>query len=293
MAKKTYIGVNGVARNVKNIYIGVNGVAREVKAGWIGVNGVARQFYAAGWIRGNGIARQFYAADWFIPAGLTMANVICAYQFIHASSEAIALTDQSDGGKNLIKRGAPIWNASYGFDFPNDGWSQGSTSYLHQLDNENVRWFEDAVIRYSDGRRDIPYPDNSGRGNGCPLFAISASRYFWLRTSARDTSIMTNDYMTGYNAGGNKLRCLASGVIGYKPSQSKVYHNGTPIQHDATGVEQLHNNKFCLIGQGLTWGSNDDRRWYNHGYRIQAAVFYNVALSDSQHAEMVTKINSL
>lgn len=31
MAKKLYIGVNGIAREVKKIYIGVNGVAREVK----------------------------------------------------------------------------------------------------------------------------------------------------------------------------------------------------------------------------------------------------------------------
>lgn len=45
MAKKTYIGVNGVARNVTGIYIGVDGVARKVIKGYIGVDGVARLFY--------------------------------------------------------------------------------------------------------------------------------------------------------------------------------------------------------------------------------------------------------
>lgn len=40
-----WIGVSGVARNVKNMYIGVSGVARKVKAAWIGVGGVARLFY--------------------------------------------------------------------------------------------------------------------------------------------------------------------------------------------------------------------------------------------------------
>lgn len=46
MAKKMYIGVDGVARNIKKQYIGVDGVSRKVKKGYIGVDGVARQFYA-------------------------------------------------------------------------------------------------------------------------------------------------------------------------------------------------------------------------------------------------------
>lgn len=40
-----YFGVNGVARQVKNVYIGVNGVARKVKSVYFGVNGVARQSF--------------------------------------------------------------------------------------------------------------------------------------------------------------------------------------------------------------------------------------------------------
>lgn len=40
-----YIGVNGKAREVKNVYIGVNGKARKIKAGFIGVNGKARKFF--------------------------------------------------------------------------------------------------------------------------------------------------------------------------------------------------------------------------------------------------------
>ena len=45
MAKKTYIGVNDVARNVTGIYSGVDGVARKVIKGYIGVDGVAKLFY--------------------------------------------------------------------------------------------------------------------------------------------------------------------------------------------------------------------------------------------------------
>ena len=46
MAKKAYIGVENIARNVKNIYIGVNDVARKIVKGYIGdENGIARQWW--------------------------------------------------------------------------------------------------------------------------------------------------------------------------------------------------------------------------------------------------------
>lgn len=48
MAKKAYVGVNNIARNVKAIYVGVNGVARKVVKGYIGVNGVAQLFWDGG-----------------------------------------------------------------------------------------------------------------------------------------------------------------------------------------------------------------------------------------------------
>ena len=48
MAKKAYIGVDGVAKKVKKIYVGVDGKARKVKKGYIGVGGVARPFWAGG-----------------------------------------------------------------------------------------------------------------------------------------------------------------------------------------------------------------------------------------------------
>ena len=42
---KFMIGVDGVAREVKQMYIGVDGVAHKVKAGFIGVDGGARVFF--------------------------------------------------------------------------------------------------------------------------------------------------------------------------------------------------------------------------------------------------------
>lgn len=48
MAKKTYVGLSSIARNVKKMYVGVNGIAHKVKKAYIGVNGIARLFYSAG-----------------------------------------------------------------------------------------------------------------------------------------------------------------------------------------------------------------------------------------------------
>ena len=47
MAKKDYVGINGVARKINARYVGVNNVARKVKKGYIGVGGVARLFFQA------------------------------------------------------------------------------------------------------------------------------------------------------------------------------------------------------------------------------------------------------
>lgn len=47
MAKKAYIGVDGVARKLKKGYIGVDGVSRKIKKAYIGIGGVARLFYTS------------------------------------------------------------------------------------------------------------------------------------------------------------------------------------------------------------------------------------------------------
>ena len=48
MAKKAYVGVNGISKNVKNIYVGVNGVPKKVVKGYVGVNGVPKVFWDGG-----------------------------------------------------------------------------------------------------------------------------------------------------------------------------------------------------------------------------------------------------
>ena len=48
MAKKAYVGVNGIAKNVSKMYVGVNGVPKKVLKGYVGVNGVPKLFFDGG-----------------------------------------------------------------------------------------------------------------------------------------------------------------------------------------------------------------------------------------------------
>lgn len=48
MAKKAYIGVDGVARKIKKGYIGVDGKARKIKKAYIGIGSVARPCWSGG-----------------------------------------------------------------------------------------------------------------------------------------------------------------------------------------------------------------------------------------------------
>jgi hypothetical protein len=46
MTRAAYIGIDNLARNVKEIYVGVEGIARRVICGYVGdENNIARQFW--------------------------------------------------------------------------------------------------------------------------------------------------------------------------------------------------------------------------------------------------------
>lgn len=72
MAKKAYVGVDGVARKIKKGYIGVGGLARKIKKGYIGVGGVARPFWGGGEVVYWGNKSQYSTKDRRI---ISMASV--------------------------------------------------------------------------------------------------------------------------------------------------------------------------------------------------------------------------
>lgn len=48
MPKKTYIGVDNIAKQVKKMFIGVDNVAKKVKKAYIGINGYASPIFGEG-----------------------------------------------------------------------------------------------------------------------------------------------------------------------------------------------------------------------------------------------------
>lgn len=74
MAKKAYIGVDGVARKIKKGYVGVDGVARKIKKAYIGIGGVARPFWSGGELAYYGQTPTATSAWFNRAAGATVGN---------------------------------------------------------------------------------------------------------------------------------------------------------------------------------------------------------------------------
>ena len=89
MGKNIYIGVDNVARKVKQPYIGIDNIARKVKSGFIGVNNVARQFFSGGTplsalgigtvvkLNESGVAQEYIVVNQGIPSGSSLYDSSC------------------------------------------------------------------------------------------------------------------------------------------------------------------------------------------------------------------------
>lgn len=277
MAKQANIGVNGIAQKIKSISIGVNGVARKVKKAYIGVNGVARLFFSA---------------EWFIPTGLNISNVICAYQFKGVQSEAESLTDLTGHGHNLYKVNNPQWDANRGFYFPESRVYYGDQNWLNQLQTASTDPYSyyTCVIRAGNL---LPIPNKRIR-EASLSYADVYRRFLGYRkfdesgNSGLDHGTVLGRYMTNQP-------CPNSGVFASTVYQVDTRINGVNYAVNNTSANTTHNSKYCLLGQGETWGGNGNFHgeiWFKD-VTIQAAVFYNVALTDAQHLEMVQRMNEL
>jgi len=97
---------------------------------------------------------------------------------------------------------------------------------------------------------------------------------------------------TGNNQSASRsAESMANGVLGYTRSLGKLYQNGQ-LKSLTT-----YNWDYADVGHPVSIGNATRQApdWYrNFGtVYIQAAVFYNVALSDAQHAELAEKMNAI
>lgn len=269
MTKKLYVGVNSVARKVKKYYVGVSGVARKVKKAYIGVNGVARQYYSS---------------DWWTPSGVSLTNVIAAYQFKGASSETVSRNDLSGHGKTLTLSGTGSWSSS-GY-YLNGG-------YLYNTSMYNLSDVKSIVIRYSGLNTTTTFiplsemymPANTS-GTKPNLYAhASWSRFYngaWLSTSYNAPAAIvgwSNDMLYYYLANSS---LPATGTVGY--SGGTFYSNGSSIggTYKSENAENLSTIEIGNTNQnGLVLSSRN-----GYGYTVIAAAYFSVALTPAQQSEI-------
>ena len=84
---------------------------------------------------------------------------------------------------------------------------------------------------------------------------------------------------------------LANGVLGYTRSLDKLYQNGQSKTLTTYTFGAAADPFPVSVGNAMR--SNTALTRYMGTVYIQAAVFYNVALSDAQHAELAEKMNAI
>ena len=280
MATEIDVGVNGVARRVGDAYVGVNGVARKITAGYIGVNGVARLCYAP---------------NWFLADGLTKDDVIAAYDFYRAGSQAGALLNQANDNYPLTMVGLATYSQGNGIVVPtttssSEGglWNHGVTSALTT--------FNSVIIKFKNA--DITITNSGYQGSG--LLSLSATRNIQLFgqgwTAAQQTnhimfhyaSSPSGDYGTyaGYRFTNGLVSEGTLGISNYG-SSAALYWNGNPAERAAAS---MMGEPAAALGRTLGHGSLGSNCYTQNGKTFMAAAFYNVALTAAQMAQIYAQL---
>ena len=102
MAKKAYIGIDGIARKINRGYVGVDGVARRIVKAYVGVGGVARPCWSTGLeyygtITQLGVARR----------GIGGAGVGNYAMFAGGSLVSVSYYTNVEAYKSMVKYDAP------------------------------------------------------------------------------------------------------------------------------------------------------------------------------------------
>lgn len=231
---------------------------------------------------------------WWMPAGITLADVIAAYKPLGASTEASSRINLANPGQHdLEKIGNPAWTAAAGWAIPaviNAGYYASG-----------IATFASMFVKYSD----VPTGRNvSGQACGC---AMSSNRNFFLRTVHPQsdgnfydstpgflTTTKTYNPMQPLHFNGDYAYFYPSGVLGL--SENTVYFNGGTASDPGWGMGALSNyysvalnhnylkiGNFLVLNAAVSWAA----------YKIQAICFYSTTLSAAQILELCASMAGL
>ena len=216
---------------------------------------------------------------WWLPSGVTKSDVLAAYQFKGAASQTASYYNLVDS--SVYQLYDDYWDVSWTTDkgvfiegnigFGLEGFDQGYVS---------------CAIRFSD----VDVNANTSIGltspiDGYYLFAKTADLYSYYKTpgfsmaTAASKPIYYSDTQ------------MANGTLGYTRSLGKLYQNGQSetLTEDTWGGGVI--SRTASIGNATRYHSTVPLTMGT--VYIQAAVFYSVALSDAQHAELAEKMNAI
>ena len=172
MGKNIYIGVDNVARKVKQPIIGVDNIARNVKSGFIGVDNVARQFFSGGtplsslavgtsvYLNESGTAKEYIIVNQGIPSNSSLYDSTCNGTWLL----------RKIGDKDFLQ----VWYSRNRNTYANsDVHTWLNSTMLSRYDASVQNLIKQAIIPYGPGNQSLTV--NSGaNGLSCKLFLLSA-----------------------------------------------------------------------------------------------------------------------
>lgn len=249
MAKKIYVGVSGVARNVKQPYVGVSNVARKVKAGYIGVGGVARQFYQSDTPIGNlAVGTSVY---------MNVNGVRTEFLIVHQGNPSTSLYDSSCNGTWLLMKN--VYEKRY-WDATNNDYEN---SDIHNYLNSTFLNLFDGNVKNLMKQVKLPYQKGTGSGGSVSSGSSGLSTKIFL--------------LSGYEVGCNHVQLMEDGAClsyfsGTSATDSKRigYYNGTAVMWSLRSPQLNYTALVFRIGTSGELGSGKP----DYGWGVRPAMIF-------------------
>lgn len=222
-------------------------------------------------------AYRFNSNPWWQPKGLIPANVIAAYRFKGAESEARALLDLSGKTLHTLRKtnDSVVWNFANGFTIP--------AVLGYGLDNTQINDFAAVFIRYSDV--------NVDSATNASLVSLSATHYLDAKVAGWDNGSLKYRKRPGFSCfngwafGAYSPAAYSQAVLGWNRtpdgfSTNSLYINGSKVAFTEMAYESPSASRI-LIGQARM-----NSTVTLTSLKVQAAVFYNTHLTDEQAMEL-------
>ena len=220
---------------------------------------------------------------WWLPDGITEDQVIAAYQFVDRESEADALININEGtAYGLAKvNNTELWNRETGFYIPGEAGAGLDNSQLRQMYKDlscAVFGYSGAIVTGSHAIGGVIWTYR----RALELRGFGTGTVYQRSTINQNNGGVVQTYVSP--------TIQTSGILGGNwLSTSEMYKDGEQVTLASGTSYNTNHNRTAVIGQVGTSGSSFDIS----PFYVTAVVFYNTALTASQHAELAENIRNL